>query len=150
MPGRKGWIIASTLFTIPEGVNISKLEAKEGIDYPNHKFKLFAKVVDDDTFKPGEYMEVSFYKDVHFGKHGTCHYKFVHSFLVYNPIKFWHLKGYEKIADWYDILLTGSNKVYFIYSAPSKDGSDVSRLKLAFIDLKMIVEDPIGLRQKVN
>ena len=57
----------------------------------------------------------------------------MHSFLVYEPIKFWHLKGTSKTADWYDILLTNSKKVYFFYEAPSK------QLKLAFIDLKKIV-----------
>ena len=151
MPEREGWIIAVSLFTIPEGLKISKLEeAQADWDYSYENFKRFANVVDDDKFKPGEYMDVSFYKDLNYGKQGKCHYKLQHSFLVSQPIKFWLMFCDETRARWYDILQANSKDVYFFYSVTSINDSTISQRKHAVIDLKTIVDDTGSLKQKIE
>ena len=54
VPLRVGFLIAVTLFTIPDGMNITKLgEAKStGSKY----FNPLGSVVDNDILKPGEYI----------------------------------------------------------------------------------------------
>ena len=132
VPNYDGWIIAASLYKIHEGVKSSKLVEAKGRGL---KFKQFATVEDDDTFKPGEYIDVSFYEDVNYGEQEPCHYKYRHSFIVSNPIKFWHMIDDQEIANWYDILLSNEKEVFFFFGSPMNDGSDEIQLKHATIDL---------------
>ena len=97
-------MIAAFLFTVPKEISITKLVADQGEE--RGSFKKYANVEDDDDLKPGEYMDISIYEDVNFTTQKSSHYKCVHSFVVPNPIKFWHLSDQEKTAKFYDILLT--------------------------------------------
>ena len=86
VPKKVGFLIAVTLFTIPEGMNITKLgEAKSKTSV---NFRLFGSVEDDDVLKPGEYIEVSVYKDVNCDKQKPSQYTCLHNFFVCSPIKF--------------------------------------------------------------
>ena len=80
--------MAVSLFEIHKGVQTSKLVEAEGRGRRSYWFNQFASIADDDTFKPGEYSDVSFYEDVNYRDRGTCHYKFRYSFIASNPIKF--------------------------------------------------------------
>ena len=73
---------------------------------------MYGKVENDDLLKPGEYMEVGVYQEVSFNSEGHSHYKSIHSFLVPCPVKFWYM---DKIADYYDVIIAGKEKVFFFY-----------------------------------
>ena len=111
-------MIAAFLFTVPEGISFTKLVAENGAGSyyscsdssdketkERASFNKYANVEDDDELKPGEYTHISIYEDVDFATQKSSHYKCVHSFLVPNPIKFWHLSYTEKTARFYDIFL---------------------------------------------
>ena len=66
VPQRVGFLIGVTLFTIPDGMSMTKLVEAKGMGI--HQFNRLGSVLDDDVLKPGEYIEVSVYKDVNCDK----------------------------------------------------------------------------------
>ena len=83
VPGTDNFYLTVTLFTIKEGVSTSKLVKSK--ERGSRCFSMYGKVEDDDLLKPGEYMEIGVYQDVNYRQVGSCHYKYIHSFLVPSP-----------------------------------------------------------------
>ena len=53
---------------------------------------------------------------------------------------------HQEIADFYDILNSNTEEVFFFYKASSSDGAEVSH---AVIDLHKIIEDPAAIKQEM-